>query len=91
MLLILQKNIQCSIKKKIASVVLVNIFTSTTVDCRCESRSGKTKHYEIGVCCFSAKNTTWVRAKTGWLGIMIMCTSGVTCLSADCNFSELAL
>ena len=25
------------------------------------------------------------------LGIWIMCLSGVTCLSADCRFSELAL
>ena len=31
------------------------------------------------------------RAKTGWLGIRIMCPSGVTCLSADRYFSELAL
>jgi hypothetical protein len=30
------------------------------------------------------------RAKTVWLGIRIMCTSGATCLSADC-FSELVL
>ena len=29
--------------------------------------------------------------KTGWLGIKIMCTSGKTCLPADCWFSELAL
>ena len=29
------------------------------------------------------------RAKTGWLGIRIMCPSGATCLSADCCFSEL--
>jgi hypothetical protein len=31
------------------------------------------------------------RAKTGWLGIKIMCRSGATCLSADRCFSELAL
>jgi hypothetical protein len=31
------------------------------------------------------------RAKTGWLGIRIMCPSGVTYLSADCCVSELAL
>jgi len=31
------------------------------------------------------------RAKTGWLGIRIMCQSGTTCQSADCCFSELAL
>ena len=30
-----------------------------------------------------------VRAKTGWLGIRIMCPSGATCLPADCCFSEL--
>jgi hypothetical protein len=31
------------------------------------------------------------RAKTGWLEIRIMCQSGVTCLPADCCFSELTL
>jgi hypothetical protein len=31
------------------------------------------------------------RAKTGWLGIRIMCPSGATCLPEDCCFSELAL
>jgi len=30
-------------------------------------------------------------AKTGWLGIRIMCQSGATNLSADCCVSELAL
>jgi len=27
------------------------------------------------------------RAKTGWLGIRIMCLSGATCLSANCCVS----
>jgi hypothetical protein len=31
------------------------------------------------------------RAKTGWLGIRIMCPNGATCFPADCCFSELAL
>ena len=31
------------------------------------------------------------RAKSGWLGIMIICTSEATCLSMDCCFSQLAL
>ena len=31
------------------------------------------------------------RANTGWLGIRIMCASGVICLSVDFWFSELAL
>jgi hypothetical protein len=33
-----------------------------------ESWSGKTKHYQIGICYISAKHTTLgIRAKTGWL------------------------
>jgi len=31
------------------------------------------------------------RAKSGWLRIRIVCPSGMTCLSTDCCFSELAL
>ena len=31
------------------------------------------------------------RAKTGWFGIRIMCSSGATCLSTNCRVSELAL
>jgi len=32
-----------------------------------------------------------VRAKTGWVGIRIMCPSGATCQPTDCCFSEIAL
>jgi len=35
--------------------------------------------------------TALLLAKTDWLGIRIMCTSGATCLFADICFSELAL
>ena len=28
------------------------------------------------------------RAKTGWLGIRIICQSGATCLSVDCCFRD---
>jgi len=31
------------------------------------------------------------RAKTNWLGIMIVCSSAATCVSFDYCFSELAL
>jgi hypothetical protein len=51
-----------------------------------------TKDYEIHI--FASSLTTHLsgeRAKTGWLGISIMCPSRETCLSADCCFSELAL
>ena len=50
-------------------------------------------------CCVSSYNTSsplntqhlGERAKTGRLGIRIMCLSGATCLPTDCCFSELAL
>jgi len=45
--------------------------------------SGQTKDYEIGVYFLSAKHAALrERAKTGWLGIRIMCPSGATCLRA---------
>jgi len=53
-------------------------------------RSSQIKDHKIGICCFPDKHSG-VRAKTGLLGIRMMCPSGTTCLSADCCFSELAL
>ena len=67
---------------------MVSVLASSTVDRGFEPRSGQTKDYNIGICCFSTKHA---REKTGWLEIRVMCTSGATCLSADCCFSELAL
>ena len=48
-----------------------------------DPRSGQTKDYKIGMCCFSTKHVSLRRnlAKTGWLGISILYPSGVTCLS----------
>jgi hypothetical protein len=70
--------------------VMVSLLAISAVDRGFESRLGQTKDYKIGICCFSAKHTT-LRTKTGWFGIRIMCPSGVTCLTVDCCFSELAL
>ena len=70
--------------------VMVSMLASSAVDRGFEPRLGKTKDYKIGICCFSAKHAG-ERAKTVWFGIRIMCPSGVTCLPADCCFSELAL
>ena len=64
---------------------MVSVFTSSVVDRGFEPRSGQTKDYNIGICCFSAEHA--LRGKTGYLGIMIMCPSGATCLFADCCFS----
>ena len=51
-----------------------SVLASNAVDHGFEPRSGQTKDYEIGICCFSAKNAVLrERAKNGWLGIRIMC------------------
>jgi hypothetical protein len=52
---------------------------------------GQTKDHNIGMCCFSTKYAACKgeRTNTDWLGIMIMCPSGATCLTADWCFSEL--
>ena len=59
--------------------VMVSVLASSAVDGGFEPRSGQTKDYKIGICCFSAKYAA-LRRK-----------SGATCLPADCCFSELAL
>ena len=37
---------------------MVSVLASCEVDRGFESRSGQTKDYEIGICCFSAKNAS---------------------------------
>jgi hypothetical protein len=44
--------------------VMINILTSNAVDCGFEPRSGHTKVYKIGICCFSAKHTALRRNST---------------------------
>ena len=72
---------------------MVSAFALSAVDRGFEPRSGLTKDYKIGMCCFSAKHVALRSKSKDWLGlgIRIMCPSGVTCLSADCYFSELSL
>ena len=38
--------------------VMINVFSSSAVDQVFEPRSGETKDYTIGMCCFSAKRTS---------------------------------
>ena len=47
--------------------VMVSMLASTSVDCGVESRSGQTKDYKIGICCFSAKHVALRRKNTDWL------------------------
>jgi len=62
--------------------VMVYMLASCMVDCYFETGSGQTKDYEIGICYFSTKHTTWIRSKD-WLAQNMD--------NADCCFSELAL
>jgi hypothetical protein len=49
--------------------VMVSVFASSAVDRGFELRSGRTKDYKIGICCFSANHAALRRkSKTGWLG-----------------------
>ena len=45
----------------------VSMLASSAVDCGFESRSGQTKDYTIGICCFSNKHTALRRKTKDWL------------------------
>ena len=50
--------------------VMVSVLASSAVDRELEPRSGQTKDYKIGICCFSAKHAAALRSKSkdclGW-------------------------
>ena len=46
--------------------VMVSVLASSAVDCGFEPRSGQTKDYKIGICCFSAKHTALRRKSKDW-------------------------
>ena len=47
---------------------MVSVLASSAVDPRFESRSGQTKGYTIGICCFSTKHASLRRKrKKDWL------------------------
>ena len=47
--------------------VMGSVFASSVVDRGFEPRSGKTKDYAIGICCFSAKHASLRRKSKDWL------------------------
>ena len=49
------------------SDVMVSVLASSAVDRGLESRSGQTKNYKIGICCFSAKHAALRRKSKQWL------------------------
>ena len=46
---------------------MVTLLASSAVDRRFEPRSGQTKDYKIGICCFSAKHAALRRNNKNWL------------------------
>ena len=46
---------------------MVSMLASSVVDRLVEPRSGQTKDYEIGICCFSAKHAALRRKSKDWL------------------------
>ena len=47
--------------------IMVSMLASSAVDRGFEPRSGQTKDYEIGICCFSAKHTAIRKKSKDWL------------------------
>ena len=47
--------------------VMVSVLASSAVDRGFEPRSGQTKDYNIGICCFSAKHAALRRKSKDWL------------------------
>jgi hypothetical protein len=47
--------------------VMVCVLVSIVVDRGFELRSGQTKDYKIGICCFSAKHAALRRKSNDWL------------------------
>ena len=47
--------------------VMVSVLSFSAVDRGFESRSGQTKYYKIGICCFSAKHAGLRRKNKDWL------------------------
>ena len=47
--------------------VMGSVLASSAVDCVFEPRSGQTKDYKIGICCFFAEHASLMRKSTDWL------------------------
>lgn len=55
--------------------IMVNVLVLTAVGIGFEQRSSQMIDYTIGICCFSVRHSTLTR-NIGWLGIIIMYSSG---------------
>jgi len=46
---------------------MISVLASGVVDRRFEPRSGQTKYYKIGICCFCDKHAALMRKEKDWL------------------------
>jgi hypothetical protein len=61
------------------SCTIVSMIPSVVIHRRFEPRSGQTKDYKVGICCFSAKYAALdskIKKKPGCIGIRIMLPNG---------------
>ena len=54
------------IKSNLINGIMVNVLALSAVDHGFEPRSGKTRGYEIGICCFSSKHAAIRRKSKDW-------------------------
>ena len=47
--------------------MMVSVLASSAINCGFEPRSGQTKEYKIGMCCFSAKHAALRSKSKDWL------------------------
>ena len=57
----------CVQQKNHKGGVMVSMLASSAVDRGFEHRSGQTKDYKIGICCFSSKHVTLRSKSRDWL------------------------
>jgi len=69
---------------------MIRVLTSSAVDRGFEPRSGQTKDYKIGICCFSGKHAVLRRNSNDWLARNQDNVSEWGDMSIGC-FCELAL
>ena len=48
---------------------MVSVLASSAVDRGFEPRSGQTKDFKVGICCFSAKHAALRRKSKDWLAL----------------------
>ena len=66
---------------------MVSMLVSSAVDCGFEFQSGQTKHYKIGICCFSTiKHAALMNKSKDWLALNQNVVSERSDISTCCLF-----